>query len=37
MVLWTEGDWLRTFAGHLRHRLAGPATTSIVSAGRSRR
>jgi uncharacterized protein (DUF58 family) len=23
-VLWTSGDWLRTFAGFLRHRAVGP-------------
>jgi uncharacterized protein (DUF58 family) len=24
VVLWTSGDWLRTFAGFLRHRAVGP-------------
>jgi uncharacterized protein (DUF58 family) len=24
VVLWTAGDWLRTFAGFLRHRAVGP-------------
>jgi uncharacterized protein (DUF58 family) len=24
IVLWTSGDWLRTFAGFLRHRAVGP-------------
>jgi hypothetical protein len=23
-VLWTAGDWLRSFAGFLRHRVTGP-------------
>lgn len=36
MVLWTAGDWLRTFAGRLRNRLAGPGTTSVVTAGKPR-
>jgi hypothetical protein len=25
-VLWTAGDWLRSFAGFLSHRVAGPAS-----------
>ncbi|HEY4728710.1 MAG TPA: hypothetical protein VIJ32_11035, partial [Actinomycetes bacterium] len=24
VVLWTAGDWLRSFAGFLRHRITGP-------------
>ena len=24
VVLWTSGDWLRSFAGFLRHRITGP-------------
>ena len=24
VVLWTAGDWLRSFAGFLRHRVTGP-------------
>jgi hypothetical protein len=24
VVLWTSGDWLRSFAGFLRHRVTGP-------------
>jgi uncharacterized protein (DUF58 family) len=27
VVLWTAGDWLRSFAGFLSHRVAGPAGT----------
>jgi uncharacterized protein (DUF58 family) len=34
VVLWTAGDWLRTFAGHLSHRFSGPATA--VAGRRSR-
>jgi uncharacterized protein (DUF58 family) len=34
VVLWTGGDWLRTFAGHLSHRFNGTATA--VVRGRSR-
>ena len=26
MVLWTSGDWLRSFAGFLRHRITGPGS-----------
>jgi uncharacterized protein (DUF58 family) len=29
LVLWTAGDWLRSFAGFLRHRVTGPATASV--------
>ena len=34
VVLWTAGDWLRTFAGHLSHRFTGPLT---AAAGRRTR
>ena len=34
VVLWTAGDWLRTFAGHLSHRFTGPVT---AAAGRRSR
>jgi uncharacterized protein (DUF58 family) len=34
VVLWTAGDWLRTFAGYLSHRFTGPLTT--VTGRRSR-
>jgi uncharacterized protein (DUF58 family) len=34
VVLWTGGDWLRTFAGHLSHRFNG--TASAAAGGRSR-
>jgi uncharacterized protein (DUF58 family) len=34
VVLWTAGDWLRTFAGHLSHRFTGPVT---ATAGRRSR
>jgi uncharacterized protein (DUF58 family) len=33
VVLWTEGDWLRAFAGFLRHRIVGPSA-SMGSLGR---
>jgi uncharacterized protein (DUF58 family) len=36
VVLWTGGDWLRTFAGYLRHRLTGPASTTLAVGRRSR-
>ncbi|HZD72061.1 MAG TPA: DUF58 domain-containing protein [Actinomycetes bacterium] len=36
VVLWTEGDWLRTFAGFLRHRV-GPTTTTATVPGSLRR
>ena len=26
VVLWTAGDWLRSFAGFLRHRITGPGS-----------
>ena len=26
VVLWTAGDWLRSFAGFLRHRVTGPGS-----------
>jgi uncharacterized protein (DUF58 family) len=26
VVLWTSGDWLRSFAGFLRHRITGPGS-----------
>jgi uncharacterized protein (DUF58 family) len=28
VVLWTAGDWLRTFAGFLRHRAVGPGAAA---------
>ncbi len=37
VVLWTEGDWLRSFAGFLRHRVVGPSSTAIGVPGRGRR
>jgi len=36
VVLWTEGDWLRRFAGYLRHRVTGPASGTQTVARRSR-
>ncbi len=36
VVLWTGGDWLRTFAGFLRHRLGGTAAVT-GTVGRRRR
>jgi uncharacterized protein (DUF58 family) len=30
VVLWTEGDWLRTFAGFLRHRIVGSSSTAVA-------
>ena len=36
VVLWTEGDWLRSFAGYLRHRVTGPASGTQTVARRSR-
>lgn len=34
VVLWTAGDWLRTFAGYLRRRLLGPTGgTGIARRG----
>ena len=34
VVLWTEGDWLRTFAGFLRNRIVGPSSSASRGAGR---
>jgi uncharacterized protein (DUF58 family) len=36
VVLWTAGDWLRTFAGYLRRRLMGPAGGTAVARRGSR-
>jgi uncharacterized protein (DUF58 family) len=40
LVLWTAGDWLRTFAGFLRHRAVGPGGAARgptpVAAGAAR-
>lgn len=34
VVLWTEGDWLRTFAGFLSNRIVGPSSDASRAPGR---
>jgi uncharacterized protein (DUF58 family) len=36
VVLWTEGDWLRTFAGFLRNRVGPSSTATGVPRGMGR-